>query len=242
MGERAYPLARMGRTEVALAATATLVAVAFALSTLDRWLARRRRHEVVWTIALAMFVLASVALWLAAATGWNAATFRLFFLFGAILNVPWLALGTVYLLAGRRAGDATATGVALLSAFATGVLVVAPLSGPVPAEGLPEGSELFGPLPRILAAVCSGGAAVVIVGGALWSAWRLWRGGALATRASGAAPPPRLVAGNVLIAVGTLVLSASGTLNARFGALTAFAVTLTIGIVVLFAGFLVATR
>jgi hypothetical protein len=49
------------------------------------------------------------------------------------------------------------------------------------------------------------------------------------------------VIGNVLIAVGTLVLSASGTLNARLGAETAFAVTLTVGIAVLFVGFLVAT-
>ena len=45
----------------------------------------------------------------------------------------------------------------------------------------------------------------------------------------------------MLIAVGTLVLGASGTLNGRLGASTAFAVTLTIGVTVLFAGFLVAT-
>jgi drug/metabolite transporter (DMT)-like permease len=45
--------------------------------------------------------------------------------------------------------------------------------------------------------------------------------------------------GNVLIAVGTLVLSASGTLAGRLGKDRAFAVTLLVGIVVLFAGFLV---
>ena len=41
--------------------------------------------------------------------------------------------------------------------------------------------------------------------------------------------PRRLALGNVLIAAGTLVLSASGTLNARLGAQTAFAVTLLVG-------------
>ena len=45
----------------------------------------------------------------------------------------------------------------------------------------------------------------------------------------------------MLIATGTLVLSASGTLNARLGAETAFAVTLVTGVAVLFVGFLVAT-
>ena len=39
------------------------------------------------------------------ARGWSAASFRVFYLAGAILNVPWLALGTVYLLAGQQIGD-----------------------------------------------------------------------------------------------------------------------------------------
>jgi drug/metabolite transporter (DMT)-like permease len=49
------------------------------------------------------------------------------------------------------------------------------------------------------------------------------------------------VLGNLLIAAGTLVLSASGTLAGRLGKDRAFAVTLLVGIVVLFAGFLVAS-
>ena len=90
--------------EAALAAAATLVAAAFTLSTFDRWLARRRRHEGAWTIALAMFTIASASLWVAAAVGWTEPTFRVFYLFGAILNVPWLALGTIELLGGPRWG------------------------------------------------------------------------------------------------------------------------------------------
>ena len=46
---------------------------------------------------------------------------------------------------------------------------------------------------------------------------------------------------NTLIALGTLVLSASGTLAGRLGEDRAFAVTLLVGIVVLFSGFLVAS-
>jgi hypothetical protein len=226
--------------EVALAAAATLVALAFTLSTLDRWLDRRRRHERAWTIALVMFTVASASLWVGAAAGWNGASFRIFFLFGAILNVPWLALGTIELLGGPRWGRPATAVVALLSAFAAGVLAVAPLEAAIPSDDLPKGSDVFGPLPRILAAVCSGGAALIIVGGALWSVWRLARGRDRGI-AGPAAYPGRLVVGNVLIAAGTLVLSASGTLNARLGAQTAFAVTLVTGIVLLFVGFLVAT-
>lgn len=228
--------------EAALAAAATLIAFAFACSTLERWLARRRRHDLAWTMALAMFTVASAALWWGATVGWSETAFRVFFCFGAILNVPWLALGSVYLLAGPRRGDRVALVLALLSTFAVGVMVAVPFTGPLPDEGLPQGKEVFGPLPRVLAGVASGTSAMVIVGLALWSAARVLTGRARSRAA--AAPvgaPGRLAVGNVLIASGTLVLAASGSLNARLGEMTAFAVTLVVGVTLLFAGFLVAS-
>jgi len=220
------------RTQSALAAAAGLVALAFALSTFERWLDRRRRHELAWTVALAMFTVGAGALWLGAANGWNGATFRIFYLFGAILDVPFLALGTIYLLGGRSRGDAWAAGVALAAAFAAGVVAVAPLSGPVPPHRLPQGSEVFGPLPRVLAAVASGAGASVVLGGAVLSAWRL-RARRRSRPGSG-----RLALANAVIALGTLVLGASGLLNSVLGEMEAFAVTLTVGITLLFAGFL----
>jgi hypothetical protein len=163
-------------TTTALAAAATLLAGAFAAATFERWLERRRRHELAWSVALAFFAAGALSLWAGAALGWDAPTFRLFYLFGAIVNVPALALGTVYLLAGRRAGDVAAAGVAVLSAFAAGVLAVAPLTGPIDPDHLPQGSDVFGPLPRVLAAVCSSVGALVVFGGAAWSAYRALRG------------------------------------------------------------------
>ncbi len=110
----------------------------------------------------------------------------------------------------------------------------------MPSDELPEGQELFEPLPRVLAAVGSGVAALVVIAGALWSAWRLTRGRPIGSRTQ-AVPAKRLAAGNVVIALGTLVLSASGTLAGRLGKDTAFAVTLVAGVVILFCGFLIAT-
>ena len=144
-------------------------------------------------MSLAMFAAASAALWVAEAGGWSSPSFRAFYLFGAILNVPWLALGTVFLLAGRRVGDGVRWGLVLASGFAAGVLVTAPLRAPVPTDELPEGQELFEPLPRILAAVGSGLAALVVIAGALWSAWRLARGRAIGSRTQ-TVPARRLAA------------------------------------------------
>src|SRR3954467_5800821 len=137
--------------QTAAAVGAALVSLAFAMSTFERWLARRRRHELMWSLALLMFAVASGALAAGASIGWDGPIFRTFYFFGAIANVPFLALGTVYLLAGRRRGDVAAAGVALVTAFAAGVIAVAPLTGPLPRHELARGSEVFGPLPRILA-------------------------------------------------------------------------------------------
>ncbi|MEI7546594.1 MAG: hypothetical protein WCK21_00845 [Actinomycetota bacterium] len=226
----------------ALAAAAMLVAIAFCLSTLDRWLRRRRPHELAWAVSLALFALGSGALWWAEADRWSLAPFRVFYLAGAVLNVPWLALGTVYLLAGPAVGDRVRTWLVLISGFAAGIVLFAPTRTGVSGGELPTGKDVFGAAPRVLAAVGSGVAALVIVAGALWSAWRVWRGRlpSLGTARTITAPG-RLAVGNVLIAAGTLILSASGSLAGRLGKDRAFAVTLLAGITVLFTGFLVAS-
>jgi hypothetical protein len=227
----------------ALAASATLVAIGFALSTTDRWLRRRRPHDMAWSVSLALFALGAGALWWAEARGWSLSTFRVFYLAGAVLNVPWLALGTVYLLAGRTIGDRVRWWLVLLSGLCTGVVLFAPTRTTVSGTELPTGKEVFGPAPRVLAAVGSGVAALVIIAGALWSVYRLARRRepALPSVRRLASSPTQLVVGNLLIAAGTIVLSASGTVAGRLGKDTAFSLTLLIGVSVLFAGFLVAS-
>src|SRR6478752_330177 len=213
----------------ALAASATLVSLAFALSTFERWRVRRARHEGAWTISLFMFAAGSAALWVGAAVGWGEWSFKAFYLFGAILNVPFLALGTVELLAGPTHGRRWTAVVSLLSAFCVGLLVSAPLLATIDPDVLPQGKEVFGPGPRIAAAVASGVGALVIFGGAIWSAVRLLRGrrrGATPARL----PAGRLALANLFIAIGTLILSAGGLLNSVVDEMDGFAISLVAGI------------
>jgi hypothetical protein len=221
-----------------LAAIATLVAAAFTVALADRWWAHRRPHEAAWALAMGQFTVASLALWAGGAAGWNRFVFRVFYLFGAITNVAWLALGSVLLLNGGRRARAAIGALALTTAYIAGVMTYAPLQQPIAGRELPEGREVFGVFPRVLAAVGSGLPATVIIVLALWSAVRLTRGSRVAT---GSVPAGRLAFGNLVIAIGTLVLGASGTLAGRFGKAEAFAVTLALGVVVLFAGFLITT-
>ena len=228
----------------ALAAAATMVALAFSISTFDRWLRRRRPHDGAWTFSLFLFALGSLALWWAEARGWSLGSFRIFFLAGAVLNVPWLALGTVYLLFGARVGYITKQSLIGLSGVAVGVILFAPTkSQDLGQQALPQGSELFGVAPRVFAAVGSGVAAVVIIGGAVWSIIRVVRGRvpAVGEAQRHITNARRHATSNSLIALGTLVLSGSGTLAGRMGEDRAFAITLLVGIVILFSGFLVAS-
>lgn len=215
----------------ALAGAAGLVASAFALSTFDRWLRRRQPHELAWSIAMALFSVGSFALWWAESTGWTIAIFRLFFLCGAVLNVAWLSLGTVYLLAGRTVGNIVRTWLIAATGLAVGIVGASPARAQVTLAEFPEGREIFGAAPRFLAAIGSGLPALIIIAGALWSTWR----------AIGRKSPGRVALGNIVVATGTLILSGSGVIAGRLGQDRAFAITLLIGVCALFGGFLIAS-
>jgi len=228
-----------------LAFIATAVATLFAEATFKRWRHGRRPHEAAWTVALALFALASAALATGVSTGWDRGVFRVFYLLGAVLNVPWLALGTVYLLGGERAGRRVRAVLVFLSGLAAGVLLTAPMSGRIVASPtIPVGKEVFGVFPRVLAGVGSGLGALVVFGGAAWSAVRFARAarGRAASPRPGGPPPGRMAAANALIALGTLVLSGGGTLQGVLGHDEAFTASLAAGIAVIYAGFLVAAR
>ncbi|MGH2707724.1 MAG: hypothetical protein ACRDJK_05470, partial [Actinomycetota bacterium] len=78
---------------------AALVSAVFAALVARQWHARRRPHQLTWSLALAAFAIASVAASIGLRQGWTPPIYRIFYLFGAIVNVPLLAAGTVYLLA-----------------------------------------------------------------------------------------------------------------------------------------------
>jgi hypothetical protein len=239
---------------IGLAFAATAVASLFAEATFVRWTARRTSHLAAWTVALVMFAGASAALAVGVGTGWDTGTFRVFYLLGAILNVPWLALGTLYLVFGTPVGGRVRPWLLVFSGLAAGVVLAAPME-PVSGREIPVGSDVFDAFPRVLAAIGSGAGAVVILGGALWSGLRYARDreapAPLVDAASDVSPGAvrqshpaprrgRLAAANGLIALGTLVLSSGGLVQGFLGHDDAFTLSLAIGITVIYAGFLVA--
>ncbi len=206
------------------AALSAVVSAVFAAVMGARYLSRRRAHQLAWTIGLAMFAAAAVAGALARSGGATEAEYRVFYLFGAILNVAWLALGTVFLLAPRVARWAL-WGVLALTILAA----VAVFTSPVNLSAAVDTGRGFdqAPLPRILAGIGSGIGSVILIGGALWSAWVFLR-----RRHEG-----RRALGNVIIAIGVLVAAAGGT-AAFTGASGVVEWTNFAGVTLIFVGFL----
>lgn len=209
---------------------ATLVSGAFALSLMRQFRARRKPHQLSWALALGTFAAASASAATGMALGWTPGLFRSYYLFGAILNVPILALGTLYLYLPRRAGHVAAVLVgaaSLVGAVAVFSAAVHPgalgLSGAIPA-----GSRVMQPRVRALSRYYSYTGFAVVVAGAVWSAARLARQPGERFR--------RLAQGNALIALGTVVV-ALGSAFARRGQGSIFSIGLAAGVSLMFTGF-----
>jgi hypothetical protein len=218
---------------VALVFVATAVSSLFAQAMLVRYTRTHRPEYRAWAISLALFALASAALATGTSTGWDRGTFRMFFLLGAVVNVPWLALGTVFLLCSLKTARRAQWAVASFSMFAAGVVFSAPID-PIHGTAIPQGSEVFGALPRVLAAVGSGVAATVIFVGAIVSAVRFARNRSVPGNG-------RLAAANGLIALGTVVLSSGGLVQGLVGHDEAFALSLAVGVTIVYGGFVLAS-
>ncbi|HEV8669812.1 MAG TPA: hypothetical protein VGS01_03645 [Candidatus Limnocylindria bacterium] len=203
-----------------------LVSGAFGIAVGLQYMRKRRPALLAWAIGLLLFTIAAFMGYLARSGGATEVEYRLFYLFGAITNVAWLALGTVFIVAPRY-GRAALAVVLALSAVAVYAVFASPVDIAVAVDtgkGYPDGS-----LPRILAAIGSGVGSLVLIGGALWSAWVFFR-----RRHQG-----RRALANAIIAVGVFIVAAGGTV-AFTGASGILELTNLIGVSVMFVGFLLA--
>lgn len=219
--------------QVLLPLVSALISLVFAALVLDQYARRRRPYQLVWSLGLVWYAISTYAQYLGVSRGWDEATYRWWYLSGAICVAAWLGMGTVYLLAPRRPAHLAMAAVALGSLAGAALTFLAPVDAArLPLPGEPPTGEAFPgyvrfPLPVLMNVF----GAVALFGGAVWSGWRVWRQGQ---------EPQRLVA-NSLIALGALAISVAGTFT-RFGIPAGLAWGQFLGIVLILAGFLVNLR
>ncbi len=179
-----------------------------------------------WAFALAQFAIAAGALAWGVGFGWTEAAYRVFYLFGAVLNVVWLGLGTIWLLAERRTASVATGAVIGLSGFAAFIVLTALLASGAPAAlagSFPHASDVMPIEARVVSRVFSTVGSVVVLGGLLVSLRRR-----------------RHTLGLSLLATGVLVVAVVSSL-ARTGRVSYFSVGLAIGVALMYLGFIRAT-
>jgi len=205
------------------AAVGAVIAVVFAADLLRAWRARRRHHALAWVLALALYAVGMVALAVGFGGGWSPAAYGAYWLTGALVTVPLLAVGQLHLLAPARAplwwvlgavAVAWAVAATLLSSFDLAALRAATASG-----GIPTGDEVLSGQPAYAAlAPLTITGSLIVVGGSLYSAARSRRWAVL------------------LIALGVSIAGSSSSFvrNDRDALVP---VVLTLGVAVMYAGF-----
>lgn len=205
-----------------------LVAGMFATQLLDQYRLRRRGHALAWAMSLGLYAVGMVALAVGFAVDWAPGWFGLYWLTGALLNVPLLGVGQLQLLdPARSALWWTLGGLAALWAVVSVLMTPIDASALAAADargGIPLGRDAFdgGLAWTVLRPLTIGGSVVVLVG-SVWSGIRSRRPGVL------------------LIALGVAV-SASSSSFVRSGQDALVAVVLTVGVSIMYAGFKAASR
>jgi hypothetical protein len=215
---------------IAFPAAAALVSAIFAIQLLTSWAHRRRLSQLAWGVAMTMYAIASLAVAAGVSGGWDPTLYRLYWLFGACLNVPYLALGSVALLQKRPVTALVLALVFVSSLIAVIVVASSAVHLGTSPRNIPRGSEAWGKgtLAAKLPTYMSIPAYVIVVLIAVASS----RGGKL---------PAHRIRGNWLIAIGA-TLVAAGAPFARYGRGSAFSVFLAVGVIVMYLGFRLASR
>ena len=212
------------------------VSFIFAFFVFSRYIKRKGVHLLLWGIGMVFYGIGGFCEAYYGALGWNPLIFRLWYLFGAVLVAAWLGQGTVYLLTRRRWANTLMVILGLASIFAATRVFTAQLDPSLMSSSLHTGSELSGhaivtPGVRLLTPFFNLYGTVTLVGGAAWSAFIFWRKRILLHR----------VIGNLFIAIGAM-LPAFGGAFSRFGITGALYLSELLGAVLMFIGFIRATK
>ena len=204
-----------------------VVSAAFAVVVARQYSARRKSYQAVWALALAMFGVAAAFEAAGQLAGWTDSTYKGYYLFGGLLNVGWLGIGSLLILTTPRVGRVAVIVMAVISLICV-VAVLASHTNPtllkaqVPARGAID-------VAAVLPLITNLGGSLLLVGGAAWSAWKSARAGAARNR----------VLGLAILAAGAFIVAGGHSYAQTKGVYVAQPASEALGIVAMFAGYLV---
>lgn len=214
---------------------ATAISALFAWSLWSKYRSSKRLQMLAWSVSLAMFAIASATLVLADLYGWGPWLYRTFWLFGALLNVPWLALGSASLAWPRLARILLGIVVGMSGYALVATIAADPNTAFLLNEDkIPRGSHVWAGTASMLGLlrVYSIGGWLAVVGIAAWTS----------RERGGLKPSATRVRANAMIAIGVTVVAVGGFALGRLGGVGVFSVSLAVGVAIMYVGFLMASR
>jgi hypothetical protein len=209
----------------------TIIALSLALSLWRRYRTRGGSHLLWWTIGALTYAAGTAVEAAVTLFGWQEWLFRAWYIAGALLGGAPLAQGAVYLHVPRRVAHVLSVILVAAVLVASAFVLAVPIQ-----HDLVEGHRLTGrvmawPWVRAFSPFINLYAFVFLVGGAVKSAVQFWRRRETRLRAQG----------NALIAVGALLPGIGGSFT-RFGYTEVLYVTEFLGIILIYLGYVRATR
>ena len=214
--------------------------IVFAIFVLNRYISSNKMHFFFWGTGLLMFSIVSLSeIYLS--VQWNRWAFFFWYFFGAVLNAAWIGQGTIYLLLTRKWVKPTVT--LLLVGSLSALIIMIQTMSMLDVSQFTSNIAMSDQYRNIMPAPHEGGTirlltpffnvygATTLVGGAVWSAYLFWRKRVL----------PNRVIGNILIALGAIIISIASILT-RMGLSEWWYLGELLAATLLFAGFILASR
>lgn len=203
-----------------------IISAVFTILLATQYIRRRRTHQLIWAIALALFTLAYALEFSSELYGWTETAYRIYYASVSPL-VALMGVGTLFLLVRKSLGRYFLAYTILMSAVLMILAYTASIDNTILAEYSPPSAISGTAMPssvRLISPLLTIPGSLILIIGALYSFWL-----------------DRSRSYVLLIALGGIVYSLSGSM-ARLGNLTYVSIFQTVGIVLLFIGFLLSTE
>lgn len=205
----------------------TFISAYFGTVILGRWRAKpQARHLLWWGIGVYVYGVGTLVESMTTLMGWNVFLFKSWYISGALLGGAPLALGTVYLLIGKRAGHVGAILLLITVAVTSFFVIGSPIDYTKVEPHILSSEVLQWQQIRLVSPFINGLAAIFLIGGAVYSAGFYMRHPEGRNR----------FIGNVLIAIGA-TLPGIGGMGSRMGMTELLYIGELVGIIFIWYGY-----
>lgn len=205
----------------------TIISAGFAWQILTRYASKPTSKQLLWWgLGIITYGAGTLVEALTTLVGWQEILFKAWYILGALLGGAPLALGTVYLLVGRKAGNLAVAALLTVVGVTSIFVILSPINIALVDPHVPNGKVLVWQSVRYVSPFINTFAALFLIGGAIYSAIYWLRKGHAFNR----------FVGNVLIAAGAILPGIGGFLS-RMGHTEALYVGELVGIILIWFGY-----